>query len=75
MGVDDQLAQCTAANGESLGPVYRLMGELLSRVGAAVGSVAEWLRQAAIEQPLTTLLLSFQAGFVKRLQLSGSRGN
>jgi hypothetical protein len=48
---------------ESLGPIHRVTNEILSRIWAMIGALTGRLREVVTEQPLTTLLLSFQVGF------------
>jgi hypothetical protein len=49
---------------QSLGPVDAVFSEVMSRLGSASASVATWLRQATYDQPLITLLLSCQIGYL-----------
>ena len=64
MAVDQQIDRlyCQLSK-QSLGPIDTIFNETVARVGSASTTLAAWLRQAAYDRPLTTLLLSFQAGY------------
>ena len=65
MAVDEQLAQLSGRlNKQSLGPIDTGFRETMSRLGAVSAACADWLRQAAYERPLISLLLSCQAGYL-----------
>jgi hypothetical protein len=62
---DEQLGQLSRQlNKQSLGPVDTVLTEVMSRLMSGSTSVTEWLRQAAYDQPLITLLLAGHAGYV-----------
>jgi hypothetical protein len=64
MAADEQIDRLRRQlSRESLGPIHGVTNEILSRIGVMIGGLTRWLREVATEQPLTTLLLSFQAGF------------
>jgi hypothetical protein len=48
---------------QSLGPVAVISDLAASSLRSVFVSVVAWLRQAADDRPLVTLLLSFQAGY------------
>jgi hypothetical protein len=65
MAVDQQIDRLSRKlSKQSLGPIGKIFNETVSRLGLASTSLAAWLRQAAYDQPLTTLLLSCQAGYL-----------
>jgi hypothetical protein len=65
MAVDEQLERLSRRlSKQSLGPVDTVVNETISRLGALSAAFAAWLRQAAYDQPLITLLLSCQAGYL-----------
>jgi hypothetical protein len=65
MGVDGRIDRLSQELSKvSLGPVDTVFNETMSRLGSAAASLMAWLRQAAFEQPLITLLLSCQAGYL-----------
>jgi hypothetical protein len=65
MAVDEQIDRLARQlNRQSLGPIDTILNETMSRVGSACGSLTAWLRQAAYDQPLITLLLSCQIGYL-----------
>ena len=65
MDADNKLDQLKRrASMESLGPVGVLSNRAALSVAAAISSVVTQLRQFAYDQPLITLLLSFQAGYL-----------
>jgi pilus assembly protein TadC len=65
MAVDERLDRLSRQlSMQSLGPVDTVFTEAMSRVGSASSSLAAWLRQAAYDQPLITLLLSCQVGYL-----------
>ena len=49
---------------QSLGPIGTIFNGTVARLGSASTALAACLRQAAYDRPLTTLLLSFQAGYL-----------
>jgi hypothetical protein len=49
---------------ESLGPIANLLDEMRYRASSAGGSLIAWLRQSANEQPLITILLAGQMGYL-----------
>jgi hypothetical protein len=62
---DEQLNQLSRQlSKQSLGRVDTVLTEVMSRLITASTSVTEWLRQAAYDQPLITLLLASQAGYL-----------
>lgn len=70
MAVDEQLDRLSRElNKQSLGPIDTVSNEVVSRFWSTCGTVAASLRQAANDQPLITLLLASQVGYlVARLQ-------
>jgi hypothetical protein len=65
MAVDEQLEHLSRRlNKESLGPIDTLFNEAMSRLGSASAAFAAWIRQAAYDRPLITLLLSWQVGYL-----------
>jgi hypothetical protein len=65
MAVDEQIDRLARQlSKQSLGPIDTILNETMSRLGLACGSLAVWLRQAAYDQPLITLLLSCQIGYL-----------
>jgi hypothetical protein len=65
MAVDQQLDRLSRQlSKQNLGPVETFLNQLLSEFGSAVAFLTGWLRQAAHDQPLMTLLLSCQAGYL-----------
>jgi hypothetical protein len=65
MAVDEQIDRLARQlNKQSLGPIDTIVDEAMSRLGSACNSLAFWLRQAAYDQPLITLLLSCQIGYL-----------
>jgi hypothetical protein len=48
---------------QSLGPVTTISDQALASLGSGLQSLVTWLRQAAQDRPLLTLLLSLKAGF------------
>ena len=64
MNMDERIDRLQARlRRQSLGPIDKVLNEVIVRLSAAVRSLAAQLRQTAYEQPLTTLLLSFEAGY------------
>jgi hypothetical protein len=49
---------------QSLGWADTVLTEVMSRLTSASASVTEWLRQVAYDQPLITLLLAGQVGYL-----------
>jgi hypothetical protein len=65
MAVDEQLERLSRRlSKESLGPINTVFNGTASRLGAVSAAFAAWLRQAAYDRPLITLLLSCQAGYL-----------
>ena len=65
MAVDEQLDRLSRQlSKQSLGPIDTVFNETTSRLGAVSAAFAVWLRQAAYDRPLITLLLSYQAGYL-----------
>jgi hypothetical protein len=65
MPVDEQLEQLSRQlSKQSLGPIDTVFSEATSRLGSVSAAFAAWLRQAAYDRPLITLLLSCQAGYL-----------
>jgi hypothetical protein len=64
MAIDEQIDRLQAQlKRQSLEPIDNVLNEAIVQLSAAVRSLAAWLRQTADEQPLTTLLLSLEAGY------------
>jgi hypothetical protein len=49
---------------QSLGPVDTIFDGTMSRLRMVLTSLTAWLRRAAYDQPLITLLLSCQFGYL-----------
>jgi hypothetical protein len=65
MAVDEQLDRLSSQlSWHSLGPIDAISTEIISRLGSAFSAVDLSLRQAANDQPLVTLLLAVQAGYL-----------
>jgi hypothetical protein len=65
MSVDEKIDRLShQLDKQSLGPIDVISDEVMRRVGAASASFVAWLRQAAYDQPLMTLLLACQFGYV-----------
>ena len=66
MSVDEKIDRLSQELGkQSLGPIDTISDELMRRLGSASGSMVAWLRQAACnDQPLMTLLLACQFGYL-----------
>jgi hypothetical protein len=65
MAVDEQLERLSGQlTRQSLGPVDTVFNEAMYRLGAVSAAFVAWLRQAAYDQPLITLLMSCQAGYI-----------
>jgi hypothetical protein len=65
MAVDQKLNQLSQQlSTQSLGPVGTFINETVSRLAAATAALTARLRQAADEQPLITLLLAAQSGYL-----------
>ena len=63
MAADEQIYQLRhRLNRESLGPVGVVSNQAISSLMRAVQSITDWLRHSALDRPLITLLLSFEAG-------------
>jgi hypothetical protein len=62
--VDDKIDQLKRQlSRQSLGPVAVISDLAASSLRSIFVSVVAWLRQAAHDRPLVTLLFSFQAGY------------
>jgi hypothetical protein len=60
---------------QSLGPISTISDHALASLGSGLQLLVTWLRQAAQERPLVTLLLSFEAGVaVARMGRRRARG-
>jgi hypothetical protein len=60
---------------QSLGAVTTISDQAMASMGSGLQSLVTWLRQAAQDRPLVTLLLSLQAGFaVPRMGRRRARG-
>ena len=65
MAVDEQLERLSRQlSKQSLGPINMVFNEGMSHLGSASASLVAWLRQAAYDRPLITLLLSWQVGYL-----------
>ena len=65
MAVDEQLERLSRRlSEESLGPIDTVFDEAMSRLSLASAALADWVRQAAYDRPLITLLLSWQVGYL-----------
>jgi hypothetical protein len=65
MAVDEQLDRLSRQlSRQSLGPINPIVDYTVSGFVRASASFAEWLREAASDRPLLTLLLSFQVGYL-----------
>jgi hypothetical protein len=65
MVVDEHLDRLNKQlSGQSLGPVDAVVNEMMVRLIVATSSLVTSLRQAAYDQPLITLLLSWQVGYL-----------
>jgi hypothetical protein len=65
MAANDQLDQLSWQLSKfSLGPIDAVSTEIASRLGSAFSAAVSSLRQAANDQPLMTLLLAAQAGYL-----------
>lgn len=49
---------------QGLGPLDPILNEAIVRLNCAAAAVAAWLRRTAYDQPLTTLLLACQFGYL-----------
>jgi hypothetical protein len=70
MAVDEQLERLSRRlSKENLGPIDMVFNEAMSRLVSASAAFAAWVRKAAYDRPLITLLLSRQVGYlVARLE-------
>jgi hypothetical protein len=60
---------------QSLGPITTISDQALASLGSGLQLLVTWLRQAAQDRPLVTLLLSLEAGFaVARMGRRRARG-
>jgi hypothetical protein len=65
MAANDQLDQLSwQLSKHSLGPIDAVSTELASRLGSAFSTVVSSFQQAANDQPLMTLFLAAQAGYL-----------
>jgi hypothetical protein len=65
MSVDETIDRLSQQlDKQSLGPIDTISNEVMRRVGSAAGSLVASLRQAAYDQPLMTLLLACQFGYL-----------
>jgi len=65
MAVDKQLDQLSwQLQKHGSGPMAAISNDVMSRLGSAINVVMASLRQATQEQPLMTLLLAAQAGYL-----------
>ena len=65
MAVDEQLDRLSSQLGKhNLVPIDALSTEIMSRLGSAFSAMVLSLRQAANDQPLMTLFLAAQAGYL-----------
>jgi hypothetical protein len=65
MAVDQQIDRLSRQlSKQSLGPIDTIFNETVSWLGSASTSLAACLRQAAYDQPLTTVPLSCQADYL-----------
>ena len=64
MAADEQIDELRhRLNRESLGPVGVVSNQAISTFMRAVQFITYSLRQSALDRPLITLLLSFEAGY------------
>ncbi len=65
MAVDEQLDRLSSQlSWQGLGPLDAVTSEFASRAGATLSGIISSLRQAAHDQPLMTLILAAQAGYL-----------
>lgn len=65
MDVDDRVHQLSRQlNRQTLEPIDTIFTTAVSRLSATSVSALAWLRQAAYEQPLITLLFACQTGYI-----------
>jgi len=65
MATEDDLDQLRRKlSWEGAGPLTDLSNQVAAAVFARLHSVAQWVREKAEDQPLVSLLLAFQLGFV-----------
>ena len=65
MAVDEQLDRLSRQLSKlSLGAIDTIADQAFFRLGSVSAAMAAWLRQAAYDQPLITLLLSCQVGYL-----------
>lgn len=70
MAADEQIDRLSRQlSKQSLGPISVISNQILSGIGSMSASIVGWLRQSGKDQPLITLLLACQAGY-----LLGRRG-
>ena len=76
MGTNQQIDRLNRQlRSQSLGPVTTISDQALASLWSGLQLLVTWLRQAAQERPLVTLLLSFEAGFaVARMGRRRARG-
>lgn len=65
MTVDEQLDRLSRQlSHQSPGPIGTIVDQTLSRIASVAAALTTWLHQAAYDQPLITLLLSCQIGYL-----------
>jgi hypothetical protein len=65
MAVDEKLDRLAwELSKQSLGPVDGFLSEITSRVSSATTTVISSLQKAANDQPLMTVILAVQAGYL-----------
>jgi hypothetical protein len=65
MASDEQLDRLSSElNRQSLGPLNTILNEIAFRLASAATTLADSLRQQAYDRPLTTILLSWQVGYM-----------
>jgi hypothetical protein len=65
MAVDEQLDRLLRElSKQSLGPIGTIVDQALSRTGSMSAALTTWLREATYNQPLITLLMSCQIGYL-----------
>jgi len=64
LATDEQIRRLNRELGmHSLGPITIISNRFVASMASGLQSVAIWLRDAARDRPLITLLLAFQAGY------------
>jgi hypothetical protein len=65
MAADEKLDQLSwELSKQSLGPVDGILNEIASRVSSAMTAVISSLQRAANDQPVMTVILAAQAGYL-----------